>query len=99
MKFSTITISALSIIASAHARRRHLNIKGEESDASMSMIASSLYAAKGGSSSKSKSAPTSAPTPEVCDVLLLRNDDMTMTISYSSTLLLSYDHSLVNVIL
>jgi len=68
MKFSTITISALSIIASAtqaHARRRHLNtIKGEESDASMSMLSPAR-----GSSSKSKSAsvvPTPAPIPEVC---------------------------------
>ena len=79
MKFSTITISALSIIASAtqvNARRRHLNtIKGEESDASMSM--SMLSAARGSSKSKSATGaptgsptgvPTSAPIPEVCDL-------------------------------
>ena len=68
MKFSTITISALSIIASAtqvNARRRHLNtIKGEESDASMSMLSP---ARGGGSKSKSATgAPTPAPIPEVC---------------------------------
>ena len=69
MKFTTITISALSIIASAtqaHARRRHLNdiIKGEESDASMSMLSP---ARGGGSKSKSASVvPTPAPIPEVC---------------------------------
>ena len=69
MKFTTIAISALSIIASAtqaHARRRHLNdvIKGsEESDASMSM----LSPARGSSKSKSASVvPTPAPIPEVC---------------------------------
>ena len=67
MKFSTITISALSIIASAHARRRRLNtIVGNESDESMSMLASSLYAAKGGGGSKSSKAPSPAPPPEVC---------------------------------
>ena len=72
MKFSTITISALSIIASAtqvNARRRHLNtIKGDESDASMSYM---LSAARGSSKSKSATGPpTSAPTPEVCDLCL-----------------------------
>ena len=76
MKFTTITISALSIIASAtqvNARRRHLNtIKGEESDASMSM-ASVLYPTRGGGS-KSKSAsvvPTPAPIPEVCYIYVV----------------------------
>ena len=58
MKFNTIAIAALSIIASAtqvNARRRHLNtIKGDESDASMSYMLSPAR----GSSSKSKSAPT-----------------------------------------
>ena len=71
MKFNTIVL-ALTIASAkeAHARRRHLSIiKGDESDASMSMAASVLYPAKGGGSSKSKSAPTSAPTPEVCDIL------------------------------
>jgi len=67
MKFSTITISALSIIASAtqaNARRRHLNtIKGDESDASMSYM---LSPARGSSKSKSATGPpTSAPIPEV----------------------------------
>jgi len=80
MKFSTITISALSIIASAtqaNARRRHLNIKGEESDASMSYM---LSPARGSSKSKSATgaptgsptgSPTSAPIPEVCDICFL----------------------------
>ena len=80
MKFSTITISALSIIASAtqvNARRRHLNtIKGDESDASMSYM---LSPARGSSKSKSATgaptgsptgAPTSTPIPEVCDLCL-----------------------------
>ena len=75
MRFtSTILAFTIAIVAAkeAHARRRHLNgnIKGEESDASMSMAASLLYPAKGGGSSKSKSAPTPAPTPEVCDLCL-----------------------------
>ena len=67
MKFPTIVlVFAIASATQVNARRRHLNvIKGEESDASMSMAAS-LYAAKGGGSSKSMSAPTPAPTPEVC---------------------------------
>ena len=75
MRFtSTILAFTIAIVAAkeAHARRRHLNgnIKGEESDASMSM--SMLSPARGGGS-KSKSAtgaPTSAPIPEVCDLCL-----------------------------
>ena len=77
MRFtSTILAFTIAIVAAkeAHARRRHLNgnIKGEESDASMSMAASLLYPAKGGNS-KSKSAtgsPTPAPIPKVCDIHL-----------------------------
>ena len=77
MRFtSTILAFTIAIVAAkeAHARRRHLNgnIKGEESDASMSMAASLLYPAKGGNS-KSKSAtgsPTPAPIPKVCDIIL-----------------------------
>ena len=73
MKFSTITISALSIIASAtqvNARRRRLNtIKGDEPDASMSYM---LSPARGSSKSKSATgSPTSAPIPEVCDLCFL----------------------------
>jgi len=64
MKFNTIAITALSIIASAtqvNARRRHLNtIKGDESDASMSYM---LSPARGSSKSKSATgAPTGSPT-------------------------------------
>ena len=111
MKFNTIAITALSIIASAtqvNARRRHLNtIKGDESDASMSYM---LSPERGGSS-KSKSAtgaptgsptgaPTSAPTPEVCFVLYVYIIwciiDDDETISTSSFVSL-YNHSLVNV--
>ena len=79
MKFNTIAITALSIIASAtkvNARRRHLNtIKGEESDASMSYM---LSPERGSSKSKSATGaptgsptafPTGSPTPEVCFVL------------------------------
>ena len=110
MKFSTITISALSIIASAtqvNARRRHLNtIKGEESDASMSM--SMLSPARGGGS-KSKSAtgaPTSAPIPEVCDLCLFLccmerryddDDDIKYLSNYSNFYV--YDNSSANAIL
>ena len=91
MKFSTITISALSII-SAHARRRHLSIiKGEESDGSMSMAESVLYPAKGGGSSKSKSAPTPAPTPEVCDLCLCYIVDYSVCImSYNISCVIVY---------
>ena len=106
MKFTAITISILlSIIASskskeAHGRRRHLNdvIKGEESDASMSM-ASVLYPARGGGS-KSKSSPTPSPTtapPAVCDIYVVYEED-TMT-TLTSLTLISYNYSLVNVIL
>jgi len=65
MKFNTIAITALSIIASGatqvNARRRHLNtIKGDESDASMSYM---LSPARGSSKSKSATgAPTGSPT-------------------------------------
>ena len=64
MKFNTIAITALSIIASAtqvNARRRHLTtIKGDESDASMSYM---LSPARGSSKSKSATgSPTGSPT-------------------------------------
>lgn len=63
MKFSTQFVFLLSI-GGANAqsrRRRHLNnIKGGESSMS---YASTLYAAKGSTTSRSKSSPTSAPTP------------------------------------
>ena len=74
MKFTAITISLLSIIASskeAHARRRHLNdvIKGED-DASMSMA--SVLSAAGGSKSKSSTAPSPTPAPPVvCDICVV----------------------------
>lgn len=65
MKFSTQFVFLLSI-GGANAqsrRRRHLNnIKGGESSMS---YASTLYAAKGSTTSRSKSSPTSAPTPMV----------------------------------
>ena len=61
MKVSPFFI-LLTIVGYAQARtRRHLSvIKGDESDASMS-YASTLHAAKG-SSSRSKSSPTAAPS-------------------------------------
>ena len=77
MKFSTITISALAVIASAkesHARRR-LNPTIVDDESSMSYM---LSPNGGGSSSKSSKAPTgsptgaptpsptTSPTPEVC---------------------------------
>ena len=74
MKFTAITISLLSIIATskeAHARRRHLNdvIKGED-DASMSMA--SVLSAAGGSKSKSSPAPSPTPAPPaVCDICVV----------------------------
>ena len=71
MKFIT-PFFTLSIIAAsaqeAHARRRrHLNdaIKGDESDASMSLA--SVLSPAGGSKSKSATgSPTGSPTIEVC---------------------------------
>lgn len=64
MKFSTQFVFLLSIGgANAQSRRRRLNnIKGGESSMS---YASTLYAAKGSTTSRSKSSPTSAPTPMV----------------------------------
>ena len=108
MKFTTIVL-ALTIASATqvNARRRHLNtIKGEESDASMSM--SMLSPARGGGS-KSKSAtgaPTSAPIPEVCDLCLFLcfmkrryDDDDIKHFSLTTLTLTSYNYSLVNVIL
>ena len=74
MKFTTIVL-ALTIASATqvNARRRHLNtIKGEESDASMSMA--SVLSAAGGGGSKSKSSPTPSPTPAppvVCDICVV----------------------------
>ena len=78
MKFSIITISALSIIASAtqaHARRRRLNtstsIVGEEPDSNASMSLASVFspASGGGMGSKSSKAPT--PAPVSCGVFIV----------------------------
>ena len=111
MRFtSTILAFTIAIVAAkeAHARRRHLNgnIKGEESDASMSM--SMLSPARGGGS-KSKSAtgaPTSAPIPEVCSLCLFLccmkrryddDDDIKYLSNYSNFYV--YDNSPANAIL
>ena len=81
MKFSTITISALAVIASAkesHARRR-LNPTIVDDESSMSYMLSSNG---GGSSKASKvptgsptsaptAAPTGSPTPAVCDMCVV----------------------------
>ena len=73
MKFTTIVL-ALTIASTAtqvNARRRHLNtIKGDESDASMSMA--SVLSPAGDSKSKSSPAPSPTPAPPaVCDICVV----------------------------
>ena len=94
MKFATIVLALT--IASANSKTRRLNTIVDESDvtdASMSMLASSLYAAKGGGSSSSKSSksPTRSPTPappEVSNISVMlfvwnNNNDDNKTYLYS----------------